>query len=258
MADNLNNRYFSLFGSFPNNCYGRSMAFNNLKQPSEEIFDENDNKENGEKHAENVYPSFATTSNCQHKALILTENEEPLPNYNTFSTPCKTFHPSFTSLPNANNFNLLSPKFETLKEKCLLKETQQKVDYNFKMSETASTSCFDKINEERKAASNFNGLKNISKLNYVSFSPKFNHRRLPAPGWDEKLIQKIENFRSLKHIQGKILSFKKHYKKGFRYRTKQRSPLRVQLLRYKCLNSIYGDLEFIMEAKKLLDSKCTA
>uniref|UniRef100_A0AC35FW76 Ribosomal protein S15 n=1 Tax=Panagrolaimus sp. PS1159 TaxID=55785 RepID=A0AC35FW76_9BILA len=212
MAANLDNRYFSLFGSFPNNFFGRSMAFNNLKQTSEEIFDENDNKENGEKLAENVYPSFATTSNFQHKALILTDyREECMLNYNICSNP-----------------------------------------------ETAYTSFFDKINEKRKTADNFDSIENISKLNYVSFSPKFSHRRLPAPGWDEKLIQKIENFRSLKHIQGKILSFKKHYKKGFRYRTKQRSPLRVQLLKYKCLNSIYGDLEFIVEAKKLLDSKCTA
>uniref|UniRef100_A0A914YH62 Uncharacterized protein n=1 Tax=Panagrolaimus superbus TaxID=310955 RepID=A0A914YH62_9BILA len=51
----LDNRYFSLFGSFPSNSVGRPLNSSVLIKSDEEMLEENENKENKEKDVENVF-----------------------------------------------------------------------------------------------------------------------------------------------------------------------------------------------------------
>uniref|UniRef100_A0A7E4W8A2 INCENP_ARK-bind domain-containing protein n=1 Tax=Panagrellus redivivus TaxID=6233 RepID=A0A7E4W8A2_PANRE len=40
--------------------------------------------------------------------------------------------------------------------------------------------------------------------------------RNPEPGWDDRLIERIQNYRALKHLQLGVLDFRRQYRNGFR------------------------------------------
>uniref|UniRef100_A0AC34F1J2 Uncharacterized protein n=1 Tax=Panagrolaimus sp. ES5 TaxID=591445 RepID=A0AC34F1J2_9BILA len=249
MFNDLNNRYFSLFGSYPSNSFGHSLNSSIPIKLCEEMFEENENKENNEKDAENV---FSPTVKFYKNNFILTSIEEKLENYNIFTAPCS----SLAQASDENNcFSSSSPTKETF-----LSILNEETNNNYQMNEAvASTSSHFPFNnykngfKECKNGTKLEKLQSIAKPSNISNSPKLVHYRFPKPGWDEKLIQRIESFRSFRNIQERVSHFRRHFKKGFRYRSKQRIPLRVQLLKYKCLNSIYGDLELFMQVKKVLD-----